>query len=77
MIRKYYLEGYGYPKKYYTDVDLDKFVVKGMITQQQSDELKAEKGSDKKWTRSPNGDSLPIGNTKWETPTKSRNSTSG
>ena len=24
MIRKYYLEGYGYPKKYYTDVDLDK-----------------------------------------------------
>lgn len=45
MIRKYYIEGYGYPKKYYTDVDLDKFVVKGMITQQQSDELKAEKGS--------------------------------
>ena len=38
MIRKYYIEGY---------VDLDKFVVKGMITQQQSDELKAEKGSDK------------------------------
>ena len=24
MIRKYYIEGYGYPKKYYTDVDLDK-----------------------------------------------------
>ena len=45
MIRKYYLEGYGYPKKYYTDADLDKFVVKDMITQQQS-ELKAEKGSD-------------------------------
>lgn len=46
MIRKYYLEGYGYPKKYYTEADLDKFVVKDMITQQQSDELKAEKGSD-------------------------------
>ena len=46
MIRKYYLEGYGYPKKYYPDADLDKFVVKDMITQQQSDELKAEKGSD-------------------------------
>ena len=51
MIRKYYIEGYGYPKKYYTDVDLDKFVVKGMITQQQSDELKAEKGSDKEGLR--------------------------
>lgn len=47
MIRKYYLEGYGYQRSITLMVDLDKFVVKGMITQQQSDELKAEKGSDK------------------------------
>lgn len=47
MIRKYYIEGYGYPKRYYSDADLDKFVSKGMLTKEQSESLKAEKGSDK------------------------------
>ena len=45
MIRKYYLEGYGYPKRYYSDTDLDKFVSKGMLTKEQAESLKAKKGS--------------------------------
>ena len=37
MIKKYYLEGYGYPKRYYSDTDLDKFVSKGMLTKEQAE----------------------------------------
>ena len=38
-IRKYYLDGYGAPKKYYTETELMAFVKSGVITQQEMDEI--------------------------------------
>lgn len=42
-IESYYIRGYGFPKKYYTDNDLDKFVKRNMITQEQANKIKALK----------------------------------
>ena len=42
-IRKFYIEGYGVPKKYYSDEDLEALRDKGIITQRELDELADEK----------------------------------
>ncbi len=43
LIKKYYIDGYGYPKKYYTDEDIDNFVNKGIITLNQAEQIKVLK----------------------------------
>lgn len=42
-IKKFYLEGYGMPKKYYTDDDLEIFYNNGKITKEEMEELKEQK----------------------------------
>lgn len=42
-IKEYYINGYGFPKKYYSDGDLEKFVEKGLITSEQADLIKGSK----------------------------------
>lgn len=42
-IESYYINGYGFPKKYYTDTNLDNFVKKGTLTQEEADAMKAKK----------------------------------
>lgn len=42
-IYEYYINGYGIPKKYYTDSHLDMFLKNKMITQKQVDLWKLEK----------------------------------
>ena len=42
-IKSYYIDGYGYPTKYYTDANLDNFVKNGLITQEQAEEIRQEK----------------------------------
>lgn len=44
-IRSYYIDGYGFPKKYYTDKNLASLVKMGKITQEQADQIKAEKAA--------------------------------
>lgn len=43
LIETYYLKGYGVPRKFYTEKNLETFVKRGMITQDQMDELVAKK----------------------------------
>lgn len=43
LIKKYYTEGYGVPKKYYTDEQVDSFVPK-FITEEQASEIKSLRG---------------------------------
>ena len=45
-VKKYYLEGYGVPKKYYSDSDLAAFVKSGIITEQEKDEILSQKAGD-------------------------------
>lgn len=42
-IRSYYLYGYGYPVKYYTEANLKAFVKKKMITEEAMNEMIVEK----------------------------------
>ena len=42
-IKTYYIDGYGFPKKYYNDTDLDRFVAHNLITREEADEIKAIK----------------------------------
>lgn len=41
LIKKYYENGYGFPKKYYTAADVDRFAEKGIITAAEAEEIKA------------------------------------
>lgn len=43
LIETYYLKGYGVPRKFYTEKNLENFVKKGMISQEQMNELVAKK----------------------------------
>lgn len=43
QIRRYYVEGYGMPKTYYTDAQLDAFAAKKMITKAEAEKIRAEK----------------------------------
>ena len=42
-IEEYYIKGYGFPVKYYTDKNLDKFVKNNIITKEQAKAIKEKK----------------------------------
>lgn len=43
LIKRYYVEGYGFPRKFYTDADLEVFISKNMITQEEANKIKSLK----------------------------------
>ncbi len=45
-IKEYYINGYGFPKKYYSDGDLDSFAAKNIISADEAARIKAVKNKD-------------------------------